>query len=109
MPPHETMGTNILVYLVLSLAIALVVLLTVWRARSVEGKLLLLGLIVSVAAVGYGSLLSNGPVTSAVLMRIGLILVLGGLAVGVMSCCRGTPVESRPGNGPAAEGPRHEP
>ncbi len=109
MPPHETMGTNVLVYVLLSLAAALVVLLTVWRARSVEGKLILLGLIVSVAAVGYGSLLSNGPVTSAVLMRIGLILVLGGLAVGVLSCCRGTPAESRPGSASAPEGPRHEP
>jgi len=110
MPTHPIPAGDTPAYIFLSLAFALVVLLTVWRARSVEGRLILLGLIVSVAGVGYGSLMSTGAAMALVLMRIGLIFVLGGLAVGILSHCRGTPAaESPPAPAATLEEPRHEP
>ncbi len=109
MPP-PVMEREIPVYVLLSIAVALVVLLTVWRARTVQEKLILLGLIVSVAALGYGSLMSAGVALAPVLMRIGLIFVLGGIAVGILSCTCGTKAaEGPPAAAPTPQEPRHEP
>ena len=70
MPPREIMGTDVAAYVLLSLAVALVVLLTICRARTLEGRLILLGLIVSIAAVGYGSLMSTGAAMAPVLKQL---------------------------------------
>jgi uncharacterized protein involved in response to NO len=110
MPPPVLPERDIPAYVFLSLVLALVVLLTMWRARTVQEKLILLGLIVSVAALGYGSIMSTGAAMAAVLMRIGLIFVLGGIAVGILSCtCGAKAAEGPPAAAPAPQEPRHEP
>ncbi len=109
MPPHPHPAQDVAAYLLLSLAFAVIVCLTLWRARNLETKLILLGLVVSVAAVGYGSLMDNGAAMALGLMRIGLIFVLSGLAVGIVSRCSGTKAaESPPAAAPAPQEPRHE-
>jgi hypothetical protein len=72
-------------YFVLTAILLAVALVILWKARSHEAKLILLGLLVAVVAVGYGTLLQGGTEMGHALMRIGVILVLGGLAVSLLS------------------------
>jgi hypothetical protein len=70
-----------------------------WKVRSYEAKLILLGLMAAVAAIGYGSMIdtpSAGPMGLA-FMRIAVILVLCGVACSLLAYL------GAPGRGQAGE------
>jgi hypothetical protein len=103
MQPGETTGLAF-VSLVFLAAVVIVLML---RRLTLEVKLLLLGLFTAVLAVWFGILVESmtlqggiaiphaaltvGTAPPAGLMRIAVILVLGGLAVGLRARCRAAP------------------
>lgn len=73
-------------FILITLGFLVVSTLVVWLVKGREAKFVLLGLVVSVAAIGYASIVSGGAVVIApMMMRIGFILVLAGIACGLLS------------------------
>jgi len=88
------------------LAVAFVILL---KVSSYEAKLIFLGLLVVVVAIGYGAFLVPGVALAPSLVKIGVILVLGGIAISVLSYLRGAPGETAlPAKAATPEAPPHE-
>jgi len=57
--------------------------------QSYETRLILLGLVCAVTAIGLASLVPTAVTLAPVLMKIGVILVLGGLACSLLAYLRG--------------------
>jgi hypothetical protein len=99
----------IAVYLLLTAAFLAVAFVILWKVSSYEAKLILLGLLVVVVALGYGAFLAPIQDLARSLVKVGVILVLGGIAISVLSYLRGAAGETpRPAQTAIPEGPPHE-
>jgi hypothetical protein len=70
----------------------------IWMHRTQEARLMLLGILVAVAATGYGTMVAVPTVSlvTPALMKIAVILVLGGVACSVLSYLSKRPAELEP-------------
>ena len=81
----------ILAFILLTVAFLVLGALILQVIPSYETKLILLGLVCAVTATGYASMVPQAMMMAPVLMKIGVILVLGGLACSLMTYLRGGP------------------
>ncbi len=71
-------------YILVTIAFLVVGGLVFWKVQALESRLILLGLVVAVADIGYSGLVSGGAMIPAqTMMKIGFLLVLGGVACSV--------------------------
>jgi hypothetical protein len=75
--------TAITMYIMISLAAAVGTVAILMKAQQMHTRMILLGLLLAVAATGYGTMAGAYPMVPT-LMRIALILVLGGVAYSVL-------------------------
>jgi len=99
----------IAIYLLLTAAFLAVAFVILRKVSSYEAKLILLGLLVVVVAIGYGAFLAPTMALAPSLVKIGVILVLGGIAISVLSYLRGAAGETaNPAKAVTPEAPPHE-
>ena len=91
---HVTEGDAIAFGLV-SLGFVVISVIILWLVDSYPPKLILLGLVTAVASIGYGglvgSLIPSGMLLAPTLMKIGVVLVLGGVGCSLLESLRGAP------------------
>ena len=80
---YEPGETAIAAYIMISLAAAVATVAILMKAQQNQTRMILLGLLLAVAATGYGTL-AGAFMMVPTLMRIALILVLGGVAYSVL-------------------------
>ena len=68
----------------------------VFLLRRMDVRLVMLGLLVAIAAVRYGSLIPGAYWTAAILMRIAVLLILAGAAYALLSYPAAGLAETRP-------------
>jgi hypothetical protein len=68
----------------------------VFLLRRMDVRLVMLGLLVAIAAIGYGSLIPSAYWTAAILMRIAVLLILCGAAYALLNYPAATVAETRP-------------
>jgi hypothetical protein len=83
-PPGEAIAAFILISGAL-----LVIGFLLWSRGKLEMNLILLGLVVTIAAIGYGGLMAPAviptvAVLAPTLMKLGVLMVLGGIAIGLL-------------------------
>ena len=107
--PHEFSLPEAVAFVVLTIAFLVVAFFVLWKVHSYETKLILLGLVVAVAATGYGTMVGGGALMAPALTRIGVILVLGGITINLLSYLSGKSAEARAPDLTPPEATRNEP
>lgn len=87
----EPGGAGIAAFVVVTLVFLAASVAILRYVRAYEAKLILLGLVVAVAATGYGSMIGGAVALAQTLMKIGVILVLCGAACTLASYLGGPP------------------
>jgi hypothetical protein len=83
-------------FVLISIAYLVLLWLTTYIAMR-EFKLVGAGLLTAVAAMAYGTLvLPTGPMLAPQMMKLAVVLVLGGLVLSAVDRARGTTPEDRP-------------
>ena len=85
-------------YVAFGLISVLLVLLSVavlYLVRRMDFRLIMIGLLVAIAAIGYGSLIPSAGWTAPTLMRIAVIMILCGAAYALLNYPAAGTLESR--------------
>jgi hypothetical protein len=91
MPSAPPDDHSLVAFVLLTVIFLVLVAIILQVVQSYETKLILLGLVCAVTATGYVSLVPAAGMLAPVLMKIGVLLVLGGLACSLMTYLRGGP------------------
>ena len=90
-PATPAADTAVVTFILLTVVFLMLVALILQVVPSYDTKLILLGLICAVTATGYISLIPAAITLAPGLMKIGVLLVLGGLACSLLTYLRGGP------------------